>query len=253
MVIFSVTSRLGVNRAACMSMFTPTSMYWNWVLTSGLMPTPPMPGWNEPVATGTRSPIFREAFCPSTARICGCWMTLVSLSVNRKFARRATGCVTRKFSRCQVRQVVQRQRIVVVLVVPVVVVLVRACRRAWSTAFGCSWIVTPWSAATPPSAQLVAANLHDRDFDHAPRAAPCPVVHDLFRQHHLVGRAAHHDRAPRPSNAHARQLQQGAQRIDASWISVGCASWPGRTSCTTFCSISLRLSWCRRRRRSCWA
>jgi len=26
------------------------------------MPTPPMPGWNEPVATGTRSPIFSDAF-----------------------------------------------------------------------------------------------------------------------------------------------------------------------------------------------
>ena len=32
---------------------------------------PPMPGWNEPVAMGTRSPIFNVAFWPSTERICG--------------------------------------------------------------------------------------------------------------------------------------------------------------------------------------
>src|SRR5215470_10080389 len=61
-------------------MFTPTSRYWNCVLTSGLMPTPPIPGWKDPVATGTRSPIFRVAFCPSSARICGFWMILVLLS-----------------------------------------------------------------------------------------------------------------------------------------------------------------------------
>src|SRR5438876_11254172 len=83
--IFNVTSR-----AACtlgvMSMFTPTSKYWNCVLTRGLMPTPPMPGWNEPVATGTRSPIFSEAFCPSTARICGFWIIFVALSLNRAVA-----------------------------------------------------------------------------------------------------------------------------------------------------------------------
>src|SRR5271157_756023 len=50
------------------------------------MPTPPMPGWNEPVATGTRSPIFREAFWPSDARIWGCCRSLLLLSVRRKFA-----------------------------------------------------------------------------------------------------------------------------------------------------------------------
>src|ERR1700691_2075260 len=59
------------------------------------MPTPPMPGWNEPVATGTRSPIFSEAFCPSEARICGCWISLLLLSVIRKFAV-AVGIVTSK-------------------------------------------------------------------------------------------------------------------------------------------------------------
>src|SRR5579864_9767440 len=47
------------------------------------MPTPPIPGWNEPVATGTRSPIFSVAFCPSTERICGFWISLVLLSENR--------------------------------------------------------------------------------------------------------------------------------------------------------------------------
>src|SRR5260370_15173280 len=65
-----------------MSIFTPTSRYWNWVLTSGLIHTPPMPGWNEPVATGTLSPIFNDAFWPSTARICGFWINRVLLSEN---------------------------------------------------------------------------------------------------------------------------------------------------------------------------
>src|SRR6267143_4161793 len=45
------------------------------------MPTPPIPGWNEPVATGTRSPILRLAFWPSKARICGFCNSLVSLSL----------------------------------------------------------------------------------------------------------------------------------------------------------------------------
>src|SRR4030081_3630426 len=40
-----------------------------------------MPGWNEPVATGTRSPILRLAFWPSSARICGFCNSLVSLSL----------------------------------------------------------------------------------------------------------------------------------------------------------------------------
>src|SRR5713226_3493451 len=59
------------------------------------MPTPPMPGWNEPVAIGTRSPILSEAFCPSTARICGFWISLVLLSPNRAVAV-ADGIVTVK-------------------------------------------------------------------------------------------------------------------------------------------------------------
>src|SRR6476660_6012182 len=59
------------------------------------MPTPPMPGWNDPVATGTRSPILREAFCPSRARICGFWISLVSLALITA-ERFAAGIVTWK-------------------------------------------------------------------------------------------------------------------------------------------------------------
>src|ERR1035437_6468623 len=55
-----------------------------------------MPGWNEPVATGTRSPIFNEAFWPSEARICGWLISLLSLSLYKKFAV-AAGMVTWKF------------------------------------------------------------------------------------------------------------------------------------------------------------
>src|SRR5579864_8164398 len=58
-----------------MSMLTPTSRYWNWVLTE-----PPKPLWNEPVAIGTRSPIFRDAFSLSITRTWGRWITLVLLS-----------------------------------------------------------------------------------------------------------------------------------------------------------------------------
>src|ERR1700756_3044201 len=54
-----------------------------------------MPGWNEPVATGTRSPILSDAFCPSTARICGFWISLVLLSLNSAVAV-AGGIVTVK-------------------------------------------------------------------------------------------------------------------------------------------------------------
>src|SRR5260370_35066865 len=44
------------------------------------MPPPPIPGWNEPVATGRRSPILSDDFCPSSARIGGFWISLVSVS-----------------------------------------------------------------------------------------------------------------------------------------------------------------------------
>src|SRR6266850_1622142 len=54
-----------------------------------------MPGWNEPVATGTRSPIFSVAFCPSKARIWGFWMSLVLVSLNSAVAL-AGGMVTWK-------------------------------------------------------------------------------------------------------------------------------------------------------------
>src|SRR6266581_7844761 len=59
------------------------------------MPTPPMPGWNDPVATGTRSPILSEAFCPSTARIWGFWISFTLLSLNKAVAV-AGGIVTVK-------------------------------------------------------------------------------------------------------------------------------------------------------------
>src|SRR5882762_10072644 len=93
-IIFRVTSPPACT-CGVMSMLTPTSRYWNWVLTSGLMPTPPMPGWNEPVATGTRSPILSEAFWPSRARIWGFWMSLVLLSLKRACTE-ACGMVTWK-------------------------------------------------------------------------------------------------------------------------------------------------------------
>src|ERR1039458_8651535 len=93
------------------------------------MPTPPMPGWNEPVATGTRSPIFSEAFWPSAARICGCWMSLLLLSLIRKFAV-ADGIVTWKLVALRWAKLFRLMLpvpvvgVVVVPVVPVVVVLV---------------------------------------------------------------------------------------------------------------------------------
>src|SRR5208337_4560657 len=61
------------------------------------MPAPilPIPDENDPVAMGTRSPIFSEAFCPSKARICGFWMILVSLELNNAVAV-ACGIVTWK-------------------------------------------------------------------------------------------------------------------------------------------------------------
>src|SRR5208282_1293678 len=43
-------------------------------------PTPPIPGWNDPVATGTRSPILSVAFWLSRARTCGFCNIFVSLS-----------------------------------------------------------------------------------------------------------------------------------------------------------------------------
>src|SRR5258708_11380690 len=47
---------------------------------------PLIPDWNEPVATGTRSPILSDAFWPFRDRICGFWMILVLLSVNKAVA-----------------------------------------------------------------------------------------------------------------------------------------------------------------------
>ena len=75
-LIFSVTSRLkwmvGVT-----SMFTPTSWYWNWVLTSELAVEVDVPEEYEPVAMGIFSPIFMVAFCWSVARMRGFCRILV--------------------------------------------------------------------------------------------------------------------------------------------------------------------------------
>src|SRR6202034_4006056 len=105
-----------------MSMLTPTSRYWNWVLTSGLMPTPPMPGWNDPVATGTRSPIFSEAFCPSRARICGFWISLVSLLLITA-DKLAEGIVTWKSVAFRLPKVLRLSPLVVLEVEVVVLVV----------------------------------------------------------------------------------------------------------------------------------
>src|SRR5580700_5744328 len=59
------------------------------------VPTLPMPEENDPVAIGTRSPIFNVAFCPSSARTCGLWMTFVSVSLIKAEAD-AAGIVTWK-------------------------------------------------------------------------------------------------------------------------------------------------------------
>src|ERR1019366_262078 len=95
-----VTSPLSCTRGRS-STFTPVSMYWNWVLTNGLMPTPPMPGWKLPLAVGTRSPIFSVAFTPSTERTCGACSTLVRASLSVA-CNRAPGRVVEKseLARC---------------------------------------------------------------------------------------------------------------------------------------------------------
>src|SRR6516162_5700625 len=82
------------------------------------MPTPPMPGWNDPVATGTRWPILSDAFCPSSARICGCCRILVLLSLYRNDAV-AGGTVTWKFVALICARLL---RLIVPGVLPVVVV-----------------------------------------------------------------------------------------------------------------------------------
>ena len=80
---FNPISRL-LNTRGVMSMFTPTSMYWNCVFTrpfAPARPAPPKPLPNDPVAIGTRSPIFSDAFWFSDARICGFWISFVFASV----------------------------------------------------------------------------------------------------------------------------------------------------------------------------
>src|SRR5579864_9023976 len=91
------------------------------------MPTPPMPGWNDPVATGTRSPILSDAFWPSRARICGFWISLVSLLLINT-DRLAAGMVTWKLVAFKLPRVLRFMPLVefdpvVVVVVPFVVVV----------------------------------------------------------------------------------------------------------------------------------
>src|ERR1035441_8169728 len=95
-----VTSPLSCTRGV-ISTFTPVSMYWNCVLTRGLMPTPPMPGWKLPLAVGTRSPMLSVAFTPSTERTCGACSTLVR-ALLRVACNRAPGRVVEKseLARC---------------------------------------------------------------------------------------------------------------------------------------------------------
>src|SRR5271166_5167188 len=90
------------------------------------MPAPilPIPDENDPVAMGTRSPIFSDAFCPSSARICGFWMILVLLSLNNAVAV-ACGIVTWKsvaFRLARVFRLMPLLEVDVVVVLPVVLV-----------------------------------------------------------------------------------------------------------------------------------
>ena len=67
-------------------MLTPTSWYWNCVLTSELTSAVAAPVWYEPVAIGMRSPIFIVAFCASVARMRGFCRILVLESVSSRLA-----------------------------------------------------------------------------------------------------------------------------------------------------------------------
>src|SRR5271157_1818257 len=100
-------------------------MYWNWVLTSGLIPTPPMPGWKLPLAVGTRSPMLSVAFTPSTERTCGACSTLVRASLSVA-CNRAPGRVVEKseLARCPRLESGMEEAVVLVPVVVVGVVAV---------------------------------------------------------------------------------------------------------------------------------
>src|ERR1035437_7303762 len=118
-----VTSPLSCTRGRS-STFTPVSMYWNCVLTNGLMPTPPMPGWKLPLAVGTRSPMLSVAFTPSTERTCGACSTLVRASL-RAACNRAPGRVVEKSELARCPRLDSGMEVRVVLV-PVVVGMVVA-------------------------------------------------------------------------------------------------------------------------------
>src|SRR5580658_7906131 len=98
-------------------------MYWNWVLTSGLIPTPPTPGWKLPEAVGSRSPIFNVDFTLSTARNSGACSTVVSASL-REACSSALGRVVEKSALERWPSTLRGMALVpvVLAVVPVVVV-----------------------------------------------------------------------------------------------------------------------------------
>src|ERR1700677_484105 len=101
-------------------------------------PTLPIPEENDPVAIGTRSPIFNVAFCPSRARTCGLWMTLVSVSLINAVAV-AVGIVTWKSVALRLASEFRLMPVEVLEVVDVVVVV--DVVETDVLTFGCS--VTP--------------------------------------------------------------------------------------------------------------
>src|ERR1035441_5756000 len=107
------------------STFTPTSMYWNWVLTSGLKPAPTTPCVEPklPLAVGCFEPIFMMAFWPSTERICGDCRTLVRVSL-KVACKSALGRMVEKseLARWPRLESGMDAPVVLLLVVPVVLV-----------------------------------------------------------------------------------------------------------------------------------
>ena len=153
------------------STFTPTSMKLNCVLTSGLMPTPPMPGWKLPVAVGCRSPILSVALTPSTERNCGACRTLVLVSLSVACSS-ALGSVTAKSEPLMIVQIGKRNEpgVLLVPVVPVVpcpgVPVVPVSGRAGSGRAGRAVVpVVPWFVGGIRSDHLQARARREVDRD----------------------------------------------------------------------------------------
>src|ERR1700748_517966 len=127
------------------SISTPTSRYWNWVLTSELTTAVAAPVWNDPVATGIREPTFKSAFWPSVARTWGFCSTRVSLSVYRRLAV-AWLMVTPKLVafRCARSLIVKVPVVVPVVVVPLVVVVLLVLVVVVVVVLGCSATLAVW-------------------------------------------------------------------------------------------------------------